>query len=363
MTDDESYADPAPRRGGRLPGRPNYQNNILISIVERLLPNGNEGWRLVALAYQQESGEEILRSEDDLKKNWFRKLCNSMKKPTGRMGADAKDRINRCIQIERKILDKTSSGVLGASSEEDVAPSSSSSSADEEAKEESEDEDEVVPGTEVQPQDFASFSQPPALPPLEFPNEQDTHPEEPSETNLVNGDSANAVPDSQGDGYDGGVAFVTRAAERSSITSSTVARAGGRTPPPIAATKKPRKSDKTIKTKNSTNRERGSVTKSIERIASSIVDGRGEDLQTFMMMRKMDWEEAEERRRQEREEARREREEARREREEMEDRRDRRMERQMNQQNQMMQMMMMMMMGGGSKTRDAVANNKESEEE
>ena len=45
-----------------------------------------------------------------------------------------------------------------------------------------------------------------------------------------------------------------------------------------------------------------------------------------MMMRKMEWDEAEERCRQEREEARLEREEARREREEMEDRHDRRLE-------------------------------------
>ena len=94
MSEDDSVTNPAPRCGGRQPGHPNYQNNFLIHIVERILPNGNEGWHLVALAYQHESGEEILRSEDDLKKNWVRKLCNNMKKPTGRMGADAKDRIN-----------------------------------------------------------------------------------------------------------------------------------------------------------------------------------------------------------------------------------------------------------------------------
>ena len=86
MSDDDSGADPSPCHGGRQPGRPNYQNNILIGIVERLLPNGNEGWRLVALVYKEESSEETLRSEDDLKKNWFRKLCNNMKKPTGKWG-------------------------------------------------------------------------------------------------------------------------------------------------------------------------------------------------------------------------------------------------------------------------------------
>ena len=97
------------------------------------------------------------------------------------------------------------------------------------------------------------------------------------------------------------------------------------------------------KTKNSTNCERGSVTKSIEKIASSLVEGRGDNLQTFMMIRKMEREEAVETRRQEHEEARCKREEARCEREEMEDRWDRCQELQMNQQSQMMQMMMMMM--------------------
>ncbi len=79
MSDDESGMDPAPRRGDRQPGRPNYQNNVLIGIVKRILPNGNEGWQIVALAYKEESGEEILHSEDDLKKNWVCKLCNNMK--------------------------------------------------------------------------------------------------------------------------------------------------------------------------------------------------------------------------------------------------------------------------------------------
>ena len=51
--------------------------------------------------------------------------------------------------------------------------------------------------------------------------------------------------------------------------------------------------------KKSTNRERGSVTKSIKRIASSIERGSGEDMQMMLDMRKTEWEEAEERRRQE----------------------------------------------------------------
>ena len=312
---DDSDGGRTPRRGGRRSGVPNYQNVILIRIIERLLPNGNEGWRLVALAYKEESGEENLRSEDDLKKNWVRKLCNNMKKPTGRMGADAKDRINQCIEIERRILAKSSSGILGGSDEDELNPSSSSSSDNEDGEykqheSSEEEEEEELLATET------TFTPPPpvpTLPPMDVTDRTDG-----------NADAADAVTDAISNGN----------------ASRTSTGSGKRS--------KSRWTGKTYKTKNSTNRERGSVTKSIEKIASSIVDGKSNDLHQFMLMRKMEWDEAEERRRQEREEARREREEARREREEMEDRRDRRLELQMQQQNQNMQMMMMMMMGSGA---------------
>ena len=48
--DDESQAQAA--CGGRPPGALNYQNTLLIDIVERLLPQGLEGWREVAVEYQ-----------------------------------------------------------------------------------------------------------------------------------------------------------------------------------------------------------------------------------------------------------------------------------------------------------------------
>ena len=99
---------------------------------------------MVAAAYKEKSGEANLRSEDDLKRNWVRKLCNNMKKPTGRSGDGQTDRINRCIEIQRKILDKSASGILGASSDDDnrFVPSSPSlsllsSSLDGEIKEQS----------------------------------------------------------------------------------------------------------------------------------------------------------------------------------------------------------------------------------
>jgi len=114
--------------GGCVPGKANYQNNILIPIVERILPNGAEAWCLVVLTYKEESGEEHLCSEEDLHNNWVRKLCNNFKKPTGATGG------SRCIEIDCRIHCKTSPGILGASSAED---------SDEASDEEGEDEESV----------------------------------------------------------------------------------------------------------------------------------------------------------------------------------------------------------------------------
>ena len=59
--------DPPTCHGGNLSSCLNYQNNILIPIVERILPNGTERWRLVAIAYKEELKEEVFQAEDDIK--------------------------------------------------------------------------------------------------------------------------------------------------------------------------------------------------------------------------------------------------------------------------------------------------------
>jgi len=98
----------------RQRGAVNYKNKILIDIVEKMLPNGSYGWNGVALAYHEASQEEALRDGSDVKNHWVKKLCNSMKKPTGKTGEPG-DRIIRCIEIERRIMDRTHSGLLGLS--------------------------------------------------------------------------------------------------------------------------------------------------------------------------------------------------------------------------------------------------------
>ncbi len=115
MMDNNSQAQGG--RVGRAGGVPNYQNNILISIIKQYLPQGLEAWREFALAYQRESMEATLHRGEDLWDNQNRKLCNRMQKPTGKPVA-ASDRIFRCMAIERCIQDETNATILGADSAE-----------------------------------------------------------------------------------------------------------------------------------------------------------------------------------------------------------------------------------------------------
>ena len=58
---------------GRKAGAQNYKNNLLISIVERELPTGSEGWAVVAGLYKEASGEALFRDRSDLRNHWFEK--------------------------------------------------------------------------------------------------------------------------------------------------------------------------------------------------------------------------------------------------------------------------------------------------
>lgn len=139
--DNESQAQLA--RGGRPPGVRNYQNNVLIDIVERLLPQGLEGWREVALEYQRESNEPVLRRGEDVRDNWVKKLCKNMKKPTGTPG-DLRDRHFRCLRIERRIQDRANAAILGVDSAE-----SSHRDDDGTKSSDDDDDDDAVAAAEV----------------------------------------------------------------------------------------------------------------------------------------------------------------------------------------------------------------------
>ncbi len=65
--DNESQAQAA--HGELPPGAVNYQNNLLIDIVVRLLPQGLEGWREVDVEYQRGSNEANLCRGEDVRDN------------------------------------------------------------------------------------------------------------------------------------------------------------------------------------------------------------------------------------------------------------------------------------------------------
>lgn len=116
-----------PRRNGA----PNYRTDVLIGIVESLKPKGAEGWKRVAVLYQQDSGETMLRDGDDIKRHWIEKLCNKFKKPTGKTGQIESDRIFRCQTIQRGIQAEIECEIMGMKS------------ADEDSEEEDDDDSDI----------------------------------------------------------------------------------------------------------------------------------------------------------------------------------------------------------------------------
>lgn len=115
----------------KRPGIPNYNNEVFVEIVARLLPTGSEDWKQVAQLYQVRAKKNEGRDPDDLKRHWVEKLCFKYKKPTGKAGDPSSDRILRCQKIQRQIQERTQSMLYGAGSDE---------------SEDSDDEDEDLDG-------------------------------------------------------------------------------------------------------------------------------------------------------------------------------------------------------------------------
>lgn len=67
--------------GCNQPVSVNNENAILITDIERILPNGTEAWCLVVLTYKEESGEEMLHNEDHLHNNCVITMSNNFKNP------------------------------------------------------------------------------------------------------------------------------------------------------------------------------------------------------------------------------------------------------------------------------------------
>jgi hypothetical protein len=93
----------------RTKGSVNYKNNLLINIINELLPNGEVAWEAVCTAYLTQLQEKVLRNTTAVRKHWIKNLCNNMQKPAGRTGENG-DCIHRCMLIEKKNYEENSFG-------------------------------------------------------------------------------------------------------------------------------------------------------------------------------------------------------------------------------------------------------------
>lgn len=107
--------EPVTRSKGRQKGAVNYQNELLLDIIEEVLPVGNEDWQVVAARYRSRSSEIAFRSAEDIKRHYMDKLCMKFKKPTG--ASTLPPLAHRAQELYSRILTKESCGVFGDSDE------------------------------------------------------------------------------------------------------------------------------------------------------------------------------------------------------------------------------------------------------
>ena len=106
---------------------PNYKNDLLINVIEAILPDGAIQWKLVATRYKEVSGEVEERDSHDIKRHFAtnKNLCDNGRKVTG--SAAPKPSVARCQEIWRKILKKSSATNCGGGSPSDGESSDSDS--------------------------------------------------------------------------------------------------------------------------------------------------------------------------------------------------------------------------------------------
>ena len=104
---------------GRAVGVPNYKSEVLINVVEAVLPDGALQWSIVAQRYQEASGERELRDSHDIKRHFttHRNMCDNGKKVTG--SSAPKPQVARCQEIWQKILRKSAASNCGGGSSSD----------------------------------------------------------------------------------------------------------------------------------------------------------------------------------------------------------------------------------------------------
>ena len=130
---------------GRGTGVPNYKNDVLLTIIEAILPNCSTEWDTVCKRYKIASGEKVDRDNHDIKRHFMihKSLCDNNRKVTG--SAAPKESVARSQAIFLRICRKGAAGSYGDGDEEE----STSDSGDDKGSDEEDLAEQDIPAADI----------------------------------------------------------------------------------------------------------------------------------------------------------------------------------------------------------------------
>ena len=99
----------------RINGAKNYAKDLLLRVIEGILPVSNADWKKVASSYQELSEEPLERDPDTIKHYFIDVMCNRFAKVTGSSGPALTVRDSQTAW--KKIQQKTNFKIAGGDSD------------------------------------------------------------------------------------------------------------------------------------------------------------------------------------------------------------------------------------------------------
>ena len=107
-----------PKKRGRQSGAKSYKKPTLYKIINDCKPTNMLVWGTVAEQYRVQCGEMEARPAATIKKFFFQKMCESMRKPTGSSGID--DFTQKCQTLYRSLAAIEEGDTFGDSDDESL---------------------------------------------------------------------------------------------------------------------------------------------------------------------------------------------------------------------------------------------------
>ncbi len=107
-------SDSIQKYSGRKRGARNVNKEILLTIISNELPVSAGAWEIVANRYSVLSGDTTPRTGLEMKRYFAKKMCDSMKKPTG--SSYKSKGVEEAQVVYDKILAKSECGEFGIAS-------------------------------------------------------------------------------------------------------------------------------------------------------------------------------------------------------------------------------------------------------